>query len=209
MKKENESNKKAEILSKIQKYGHTILLKFEKREKKIFKIVGWIIFGGCIIYWVFFFFIARQYEPLLYTTYITLILIALTCINEFKSIFLNSISGLTCYGFINITLAMIPQVKNIIGVFVGPVLHGVIVLFQLYIILNRKIPICRRYLIWGILFYFIFASSYDSFHRWNLVTGLENVIPTAFTMAYAFYALLFSAVLIYFYKKKYGAITEN
>lgn len=209
MKKENESNKKTEILSKIQKYAHTILVKFEEREKRIFKIVGWIIFTACIVYWFYFFFIAHEYEPLLYTTYITTILIALTCINGFESTFLNSLTGLTCYGFLNVTLAMIPQVNNIIELFVGPVLHGAIVLFQLYIILHRKIPICRRYLIWGVLFYFIFMSSYDSFHRWNIITGLERIIPTAFTMAYAFYALLFSAVLIYFYKKRYGIITED
>ncbi|MFX1355886.1 MAG: hypothetical protein ACFFA8_01255 [Promethearchaeota archaeon] len=209
MKKENESNKKAEILTKIQKYTHSVLVKFEKREKRIFKITGWIILIACIIYWVFFFFIARQYEPLLYTTYITTILIALTCINEFKSTFLNSITGLTMYGFLNITIAMIPLVKNIVEAFVGPVLHGAIVVFQLYLILHRKIPICRRFLIWGVLFYFIFMSSYDSFHRWDIITGLEHVVPTAFTMAYAFYALLFSAVLIYFYKKRYGIITDN
>ncbi|MFW9937044.1 MAG: hypothetical protein ACFFD5_05305 [Candidatus Thorarchaeota archaeon] len=209
MKKENQSNKKAEILSKIQKYAHRILVKFEKREKRIFKITGWIILIACIIYWVFFFFIARQYEPLLYTTYITTILIALTCINEFKSTFLNSITGLTMYGFLNITIAMIPLVTNIVEAFVGPVLHGSIVVFQLYLILHRKIPICRRFLIWGVLFYFIFMSSYDSFHRWDIITGVEHVVPTAFTMAYAFYALLFSAVLIYFYKKRYGIITDN
>jgi hypothetical protein len=101
---------------------------------------------------------------------------------------------------------MIPNVRNTIDIFVGPVLHGAIVLFQLYLIFNRKIPICRRYLIWGVLFYFIFMSGYDSFQRWNIITGLVNLIPTAFTMAYAFYALIFSAVLIYFYKKKYGIL---
>ncbi|MFX0058807.1 MAG: hypothetical protein ACFE85_04960 [Candidatus Hodarchaeota archaeon] len=209
MKKEKESNKRTDILSKIQKYARIFIIQFEKSEIKIFKLAGWIILGACILYWIFFFFIVHQYEPLLFTTYITTILIGLTCISEFKSTFLNSITGLTCYGFLNVTIAMIPNVTNILEIIVGPVLHGAIVLFQLYIIFHRKIPICRRYLIWGILFYFIFMSSYDSFHRWNIITGLESIIPTAFTMAYSFYALLFSAVLIYFYKKKYGIITDN
>ena len=129
-------------------------------EKRIFKILGWIILGGCIYYWVHFFFIVRQYEPLLYTTYFTLILMGITFINEFKSTFLNSITCLTFYGFLSVTIAMFFQVNNLFSLFVGPLLHGAIGVLQLYMILHRKIPICKRYLIWGVLFYFIFI-----FHR--------------------------------------------
>lgn len=209
MKQEENAKKKPEILIKLQNFLQLFLIKVEKREKKIFKYAGWIIIGGCIYYWFHFFFIARLYEPLLYTTYIGLILLGLTFINEFNSTFLNSITCLTCYGFWNITLAMIPLVNSLFSLVVGPLLHGTMAFLQTYIIFHRKIPICKRYLIWGVIFYLVFMSSYDSFHRWNIITGLEHIVPNAFTMAYSFYALIFSAVAIYFYKKKYNMVIEN
>jgi hypothetical protein len=209
LKNNEDSTEKVHFFSKVQNLFNILVIKVEKKEKKIFKILGWIILGSCIYYWVHFFFIVQQYEPLLYSTYFVLILMGLTFINEFKSTFLNSITCLTWYGFFNETIAMSFQVNNLFSLVVGPLLHGTIGLLQLYMILHRKIPICKRYLIWGVLFYFIFVSSYDSFQRWKVIIGLETIISNNFAKAYTFYTILFSAVGIYFYKKKYGILIEN
>ena len=51
-------------------------------------------------------------------------------------------------------------------------------------------------------------SSYDSFQRWDIITGLYDVVPTSFTEVYSFYMLIFSVVGIYLYKKKYGILVK-
>jgi len=190
-----------EFLSKSR-----IDVKINNKFKLIFNTIGWIIFIGCIYYWIHFFFIAREYEPLLYTTYVSLILIGLTCIFRFELVFLNTISCITFYGFINITFSMIPVVYDGFSLITGPMLHLAIGLFQLFVVLHREIPISRKYLMLSFLFYLIFMSSYDSFQRWNLITGLYDVVTSSFTMVYSFYMLLFSVLGIYFYKKRYGIL---
>jgi len=173
-----------------------------------FSIIGWIIIIGCFYYWIHFFIIVRQYEPLVYTTYLTLILIGLTCIFRFESVLLNSISCITFYGFLNIAIFMISQVVDIFSLIVGPILHLLMGIFQLFIILHKKIPISKRHLFWSFLLFLIFMSSYDSFQRWDIITGLYDVVPTSFTEVYSFYMLIFSVVGIYLYKKKYGILVK-
>ena len=192
-------------------YGDIILKKrvkvdIQEKLRLFFFITGWITFIGCIYYWIHFFFIVRQYDALLYTTYLSLILISLTCIFKFESLFLNTFSCITFYGFINITISMIPVVYDIFSFIVGPILHLAIGVFQLFIVLDRKIPVSKRYLIWSFMFYLIFMSSYDSFQRWDVITGLYDVVPSSFTMAYSFYMLIFSVLGIYYYKRRYGVL---
>ncbi|MHA1411473.1 MAG: hypothetical protein ACTSUL_03955 [Promethearchaeota archaeon] len=201
---------KPRIFKKAKVVIDYILTKtMDKPFDRIFKIIGWSIISFCIYYWIYFFIIVKIFEPLLYTTYITSILIGLTLITGLKSTFFNSFTSITFYGFLNVTLFMIPLVDDIFSLIVGPVLHGAIAGFQLFLILHKKAPICTRFLLIGMLFYLTFMSSYDSFHRFNIITGLERLVPTSFTVAYSFYALIFSVVAIYFYKKKYGIIVEN
>jgi hypothetical protein len=182
---------------------------FNKLEKRIIWILGWVIFIACLYYWIFFFFIARFYEPLLYTTYFTLILISFTCIFKFESPLFNTLTCITVYGFINITVGLFFEVTDILNLISGGLLHAFIAGVQLFIIFHPKIYIQRGYLMWGLLFYFIFMSSYDSFHRWNLITGLENVISDTFTKAYSFYALWISGIVIYFYKNRHGLVIKE
>jgi hypothetical protein len=64
------------------------------------RIAGWSILGGCAWYFIYFFFILQQFEPLTYTTYLTIILIGLTCVNKFESVLLNSVTCISVYGCI-------------------------------------------------------------------------------------------------------------
>jgi len=203
------------LKEKIEKILEEIEIKrvkvpsFNKLEGRIIEILGWIIFIGCLYYWIFFFFIVRFYEPLLYTTYFTLILIGFTCIFKFESTLFNTLTCITAYGFINITFGLFFTVTDVLNLISGPLLHAFIAGIQLFIIFHRKIYIQKSYLMWGLLFYFIFMSSYDSFHRWNLITGLEHIISDVFTKAYSFYALWISGILIYFYKNRYGSVIKD
>ena len=183
-----------------------IKVDIDDRLKLFFFIIGWIIFIGCIYYWIHFFFIVREYEPLLYTTYLSLMLLSITCIFKFESLFLNTISCINFYGFINITIFMFSEVYDIFSLVVGPFLHLGIGSFQLFVVLHRRIPVSKRYLIWSFIFYLIFMSSYDSFQRWDIITGLYNVVPNSFTEAYSFYMLIFSVLGIYLYKRRYGVL---
>jgi hypothetical protein len=180
----------------------------DEKVKFYFSIIGWIITIGCIYYWIHFFIIVRMYEPLVYTTYLSLVLIGFTCLFRFESVLLNSISCITFYGFIHIAIFMISQVIDLFSLIVGPVLHFSIAIFQLFIILHQKIPISKKYLLWSFLFFLIFMSSYDSFQRWDVITGLYDIIPTPFTEVYSFYMLIFSVLGIYLYKKKFGIIVK-
>jgi len=206
------SKKIPEITEKIEKLKNELLIEeceeveFSKKQKMIFEAFGWTIFVGCIYYWFFFFVIIHYYEPLLYTTYFTLILIGITCIYRFESLLFNSITCITFYGFINITIGLIFTSTDTFSFIAGPILHAFIATVQLFIIFNKKIPIHEGYLLWGLLFYFIFTSSYDSFQRWNVITGLETILSNEFTKSYAFYALWLSGLFIHFYKKRQGLL---
>jgi hypothetical protein len=103
---------------------------------------------------------------------------------------------------------MISVVVDAFSLIVGPILHLAIGLFQLFIILHQKIPISKRHLLWSFLFFLIFMSSYDNFQRWDIITGLYEIVPTSFTEVYSFYMLIFSVIGIYLYKKKFGILVR-
>lgn len=212
MAKKKEEQKEKEPQTVKQKF-HTFFqekIPLEKlKEKRIIEIIGYIILAGCIYYWIHFFFIVSEYEALLYTTYFTLLLISMTCIYKFESTFLNTITSLTAYGFLNISIGFISTTVDFLSLIVGPILHGAICVFQIFIIFHHKIPISKKYILWGILFYSVFTVSYDDINRWNYITGLAPIISPSFTQVYSFYTLLLSAVGIYFYKKKYGILITD
>ena len=205
-------SKLPEIAEKIENLKKELLIEeseevnFSKKQKMIFEACGWTILVGCVYYWIFFFFFLHFYEPLLYTTYFTSILIGITCIYRFESLLFNSITCITFYGFINITFGLIFTSTDILNFIGGPILHALIAAVQLFIIFHKRIPIHEGYLLWGLLFYFIFMSSYDSFQRWNIITGLATIVSDVFTKAYSFYALWLSGLFIHFYKKRQGLL---
>ncbi|MFX1256455.1 MAG: hypothetical protein ACFFAN_01225 [Promethearchaeota archaeon] len=189
--------------------------KILKSKKKVIKqkefsigvrIGGYIMLGLCIWYWIFFFFIVQDFEPLTYTTYLTLILISMTCIKKFESALLNSFTCITVYGFFVITLWFIPVSRDFDSLCTGPILHGVMACFQLYLVLHRKVAISKRYIIFGFLFYLIFLSNYDTFSRLTLITETQHLFPVMMTVVHSFYGLAISCVVIYFYKKRYGTV---
>ncbi|MFX1258191.1 MAG: hypothetical protein ACFFAN_10050 [Promethearchaeota archaeon] len=179
----------------------------EKKEfSLILEIGGFILLGLCIWYWIWFFFIVRDYLALTYTPYIIVILISLTCINKFDSVLLNSITCIPVYGVLTITIMTIPTVNDINSLFRGPILHSLICTFQFFLIFHKKIIVSKRYLIWGLLFYLIFLSSYDTFSRFNIITGTKDNFPVLLTAVYSFYVLSLTVIGIYFYKKRYNIL---
>lgn len=207
-----ESSEAKKIIKKIKSYfkkkERFKIDLFDERIRNLIQICGLIIFTGCVVYWVYIMFFTPNYGALLYTTYFTIILISFTCILKLESVFLNTITCLTFYGFLNITIALITNTVDFLSAIVGPILHGAIAIFQLFLVFHPKVPISKKYLLWGVLFFFIFMATYDDYHRFNVITGLEEVVPTAFTKAYSFYALLFSSIGIYLYKKRFGIIVD-
>ena len=180
---------------------------FEQKEfSTAVRGAGLALLCACIFYWIYFFFIVRDIEPLIYTTYITLILISLTCINKFESVLLNSITCISVYGFITITIGLAFVVKDAGTLIGGPILHGIMAGFQLYLVLHRKIALSKRYLFLGFLFYLIYLSSIDRIARLIIETQTETVITELMTSVFSFYTLALTCIFIYFYKKKFGIL---
>ncbi|MFX1337001.1 MAG: hypothetical protein ACFFDK_00175 [Promethearchaeota archaeon] len=170
------------------------------------RIGGIILLGMCIWYWIWFFFIVQQLEPLTYSVYITMILVALTLINKFESVLLNSITSITVYGFIMIAIGSIRVATDIYSFYTGPILYGLIGGFQLFIVLHRKIAVSKRYMFWGFLFYLLFISSFESFTHVNVIIGTEEIFPELVTAVLSFYILGLTFIVIYFYKKRFGIL---
>jgi hypothetical protein len=179
----------------------------QKEFSRSVEVLGWIIIAGCIGYFIYFFSFLQYYEPLTYTTYITTILIGITCIRRFTSYLFNSITCISFYGFLVITFAYIPSVLSIELLIVGPILHGAMAAFQIFLILHKKIPVSKRYLLWGFLFYLLFLSSFDRISRLNRITGLDpEIYPDVFIAVVSFFGISISIFLIYIYKKRYGIL---
>ena len=170
------------------------------------KIFGYILLGLCIGYWIYNFFIIGDIVSLTHTTYLTLILISLTCINKFESVLLNSFTSISSIGFLLISIFLINSTKDIYTALGGPILHGLMAAFQLYLVINKKIPVSKRYLIIGYLFYIFFLSSYDNFGRLIDITETGTVFTELMVLVQAFYLFSLSTILIYFIKKKYGML---
>lgn len=170
------------------------------------KIFGYILLGLCIGYWIYNFFIIGDIVSLTHTTYLTLILISLTCINKFESVLLNSFTSISSIGFLLISIFLINSTKDIYTALGGPILHGLMAAFQLYLVINKKIPVSKRYLIIGYLFYIFFLSSYDNFGRLIDITQTGTMFTELMVLVQAFYLFSLSTILIYFIKKKYGML---
>ena len=170
------------------------------------KIFGFILLSLCIGYWIYNFFIVGDIVSLTHTTYLTMILISLTCINKFESVLLNSFTSISSIGFLLISIFLINSTKDIYTALGGPILHGIMAAFQLYLVINKKIPVSKRYLIIGYLFYIFFLSSYDNFGRLIDITQTGTVFTELMVLVQAFYLFSLSTILIYFIKKKYGML---
>ena len=170
------------------------------------KIFGYILLGLCIGYWIYNFFIIGDIVSLTHTTYLTLILISLTCINRFESVLLNSVTSISSIGFLLISIFLINSTKDIYTALGGPILHGLMAAFQLYLVINKKIPVSKRYLIIGYLFYIFFLSSYDNFGRLIEITETGSVFTELMVLVQTFYLFSLSTIVIYYIKKKYGML---
>jgi hypothetical protein len=164
------------------------------------------LLGMCVIYWIYFFFIVQDYVPLTHTTYLTLILISLTCINKFESALLNSFVSVSSIGFMMISVFLINTSKDIYTWMGGPVLHGVMASFQIYIVLNKKVYTSKRYLLIGFLFYLIFLSNYDDYSRLIEITNMRNLFTDLSAAVQIFYIFILTAIFTYFYKKRFKVL---
>ncbi len=172
----------------------------------IIQIIGWMLLASCIYRWIIFFFFYDYYRPLTHTTYLTLIIISLTCIKKLDSIMLNSATCVSLLLFIFVSIIFIPLTNDMSSFLNGFGLHFAIVLFQLYILFNKKVAISKKALVWSFLLYLIFMSSYDSFARINEAIGMSENIPEIQLLVIIFYLLAISALVNYLYKKKYGIL---
>lgn len=198
----------------LKKTSYNYLNKLEPKRKVIeskeystgVRAFGVGMLGLCVVYWIYFFFIAQDYVPLTHTTYLTLILISLTCINKFESVLLNSFVSVSSIGFLLISLFLINSAKNIYIWIGGPILHGVMATFQIYIVLNKKIYTSKRYLLIGFLFYMIFLSNYDDYSRLIEITEMGDIITELSVVVQIFYLFILTAIFTYFYKKRFRVL---
>lgn len=184
--------------------------KIKVLEKKIsltiVQIIGWALFFFCVYRWILYYFIYEYYMPLTHTTFLTLILISLTCINKFESVLLNSAASMSFLLFIVVSILFIQLTTDMFSFIEGVVLHSAIAVFQIYLVINKKIPISKKYLLWSFLLYLIFISSYDSFARIIAAIEMNEEIPTIKMTVQVFYVLGISTIIVYFFKKKFGII---
>lgn len=172
----------------------------------IVQIIGWMLLASCIYRWIIFFFFYDYYRPLTHTTYLTLIIISLTCIKKLDSIILNSATCVSLTLFIFVSIIFIPLTNDLSSFLNGFGLHFAIVLFQLYIFFNKKVVLSKKALVWSFLLYLIFISSYDSFARINAAIGMSKGLPEIQLIVIIFYLLALGTLINYLYKKKYGIL---
>jgi len=108
--------------------------------------------------------------------------------------------------FVLITLFFIPLATDVFSFMEGVILHAAIAIFQIYLIINKKIVISKKYLLWSFLLYLIFISSYDSFARIIAAVDMEKKISIIEVTVLIFYILCFSTAIVYFFKKKFGIL---
>jgi hypothetical protein len=168
------------------------------------QIIGWALLINCVYRWIMCYYVYEYYGPLTHTTYLTMVLVSFICINKFESIILNSITSVSLFLFIFVSILFIPLAHDFSSFYEGVVIHFAIAFFQLYLLLNKKIVFSRKYVISGFLLYLIFISSYDSFARINAALQIDKDVPLIKTTVEIFYILGFSTLLVYFYKMKFG-----
>ena len=106
--------------------------------------------------------------------------------------------------FIVVSILFIPLATDMLSFMEGVVLHSAIAIFQIYLIINKKIAISKKYLLWSFLLYLIFISSYDSFARIIAAIDMNENISIIKMTVQVFYILGISTILVYIFKKKYG-----
>lgn len=176
----------------------------KKNSSIIVQIIGWALLFSCVYRWALYYFIYEYYMPLTHTTFLTLILISLTCINKFESTLLNSVASMSFLLFTVISILFISLATDILSFMEGVVLHSAIAIFQIYLVINKKIAISKKYLLWSFLLYLIFISSYDSFTRIIAAIDMNENISIIKMTVQVFYILGISTILVYIFKKKFG-----
>jgi hypothetical protein len=106
--------------------------------------------------------------------------------------------------FIIVSILFISLATDMQTFIEGVVLHGIIAVFQIYLVINKKIAISKKYLLWSFLLYLIFISSYDSFSRIIAAIDKNEQTPIIKMTVQIFYVLSISTILVYFFKKKFG-----
>ena len=197
-------------MSEEEEYHLDLQLKVNVLERRVCSIVvrifGWVLLTSCVYRWILYFFVYHYYRPLTHTTFLTLILISLTCINKFESVLLNSAVSMSFLLFVLVTLFFIPIVSDIPSFMEGVLLHAMIAVFQIYLIINKKIIISKKYLLWSFLLYLIFISSYDSFTRIIAAINIAEEVSVIEMTVQIFYILCISTAVVYFFKKRFGMI---
>jgi hypothetical protein len=171
----------------------------------IVKYTGLVLFISIASFGIFAF-LSFNYEGLLSTTTITLIMISFTLIFKFDNPYLNSMLPLTFYGFFSLCMWLIPVITTVEMFVAGFLLHFGIALFNLFMILNKNIKCSKRAFYWGALFYMCWTWLYDDLYRLNVMTGVDNIFPSIATQIHTFYTLFLSLWIHIYIKKRQGAL---
>ncbi|GAI09186.1 unnamed protein product, partial [marine sediment metagenome] len=81
-------------------------------------------------------FFTSNFEVVLNTTFLSLLLISLTFLTKFENAFLNSMLSLSFCWFISMCTLLIPIIDDLMSFFRDFLLHFIIALFQLFLIVS-------------------------------------------------------------------------
>ncbi len=149
-------------------------------------------------------FFTSNFEVVLNTTFLSLLLISLTFLTKFENALLNSMLSLSFCWFISMCILLIPIIDDLMSFFRNFLLHFIIALFQLFLIVSLKIKFSKQGLYWSSIFWMCWAFLYDDLYRMYLMLNIDA--PIIAVQIILFYSLFLSVFIFVFIKKKFNLL---
>lgn len=191
------------------------LNKLSEIENQSFPVISNKVLNKIVNYYGFgFFFIlilvgllaffTSNFEVVLNTTFLSLLLISLTFLTKFENALLNSMLSLSFCWFISMCILLIPIIDDLMSFFRNFLLHFIIALFQLFLIVSLKIKFSKQGLYWSSIFWMCWAFLYDDLYRMYLMLNINA--PIIAVQIILFYSLFLSVFIFVFIKKKFNLL---
>ena len=191
------------------------LNKLSEIENQSFPVISNKVLNKIVNYYGFgFFFIlilvgllaffTSNFEVVLNTTFLSLLLISLTFLTKFENALLNSMLSLSFCWFISMCTFLIPIIDDLMSFFRDFLLHFIIALFQLFLIVSLKIKFSKQGLYWSSIFWMCWAFLYDDLYRMFLMLNIDA--PIIAVQIFLFYSLFLSVFIFVFIKKKFNLL---
>lgn len=191
------------------------LNKLSEIENQSFPVISNKVLNKIVNYYGFgFFFIlilvgllaffTSNFEVVLNTTFLSLLLISLTFLTKFENALLNSMLSLSFCWFISMCILLIPIIDDLMSFFRNFLLHFIIALFQLFLIVSLKIKFSKQGLYWSSIFWMCWAFLYDDLYRMYLMLNIDA--PIIAVQIILFYSLFLSVFIFVFIKKKFNLL---